>query len=255
MFATHPRTPDRVLRAAENAAAAGTAAGRIGRDDYLRRIDGMVYGDDPSQGFVRGRQFVHPKLRFAFEAPAGYRLQNTPSAVVGGDSQGNGLKFDAAAMRSTNMRDYIAKEWAKELKIQSLRQINSFEVDGRPAASAGTSGKTKDGKTVDVGLAAIQVGPGQVYRFMFLSQGGASEAEARAAKETVESFRLLSEAEAARFQPKRIEIAKVGAGDGTAAFARRMAVDDLPELQFEVLNGLDQGEQPASGSLVKLITE
>ncbi|MEZ5934891.1 MAG: M48 family metalloprotease [Alphaproteobacteria bacterium] len=255
MFATHPRTPDRVLRAAENAAQTGAAAGRVDRDQYLQRIDGLIYGDDPSQGFVRGRQFVHPKLRFAFEAPEGFRLQNTPSAIVGGDSKGNGLKFDAAAMRSTNMRDYMAREWAKELKIQSLRQINSFEVDGLPAASAGTSGKTKDGKTVDVGLAAIQIGQGQVYRFMFLSQGGASEAEARAAKDTVESFHLLSEAEAARFQPKRIKIAKVGAGDSTASLARRMAVEDLPELQFEVLNGLDQGQQPARGSLVKIISD
>lgn len=255
MFATHPRTPDRVRRAAENAAQAEASAGRIGRADYLEKIDGMIYGDDPAQGFVRGQTFVHPKLRFAFRAPEGFRLQNTPNAVIGGDNAGNGLKFDSARMRSATMRDYMAREWAKELKIQNLRQINSFEVDGRPAVSAGTSGKTQDGKTVDVGLAAIQVGDGQVYRFMFLSPGGASEADARAAKDTVESFRVLSETEASRYQPKRIKIVRARSGEGTADLARQMAVDDLPELQFQVLNGLDAGEQPEAGSLVKLISE
>ena len=255
MFSTHPRTPDRVRRAAENAAKAEATAGRIGRDDFLRRIDGMIYGDDPSQGFVRGRQFIHPDLRFSFEAPPGYRLQNTPKAVVGGDKAGNGMRFDAAAMQSATLRDYMTKEWAKELKIERLSRINSFDIDGLPAVSAGTSGKDKQGKTVDVGLAAVKVGEGQVYRFMFLSPGGASGAEARAAQETVESFRVLTSAEAASYQPKRIKVVTASSGDSTASLARQMAVDDLPELQFEVLNGLDAGQQPASGSLVKLISE
>ena len=255
MFATHPRTPDRVLRAAENAAKTETAAGRLGRDDYLRRIDGLIYGDDPKQGFVRGQQFVHPDLRFAFRAPDGFRLQNTPQAVIGGSEAGDGMRFDAAKNNSANLRDYITNEWAKELKADRLSRVNGFEVNGLPAVSAGTSGKTSDGQTVDVGLAAIDVGGGQVYRFMFLSPGGASEADARAAKETVESFRRLSPSEAASFQPKRIKVVQASSSDSTQSFARRMAVSDLPELLFQVLNGLDEGEQPRAGQLVKLIDE
>lgn len=255
MFATHPRTPDRVRRAAENAARTEATAGKIGRDEYLRRIDGMIYGDDPDQGFVRGRTFIHPKLRFAFDAPDGFRLQNTPSAVIGGDKAGNRMKFDGAKMNASNMRDYMAKEWAKELKIQNLKQINSFDLDGLPAVSAGTTGKTKDGKKVSVGLAAIQVDEGSVYRFMFINPGDVSTAQARAAKDTVESFRVLSTSEAARFKPKRIKVVRAGSGDSKASLVRRMAVDDLPELQFEVLNGLAPNEQPADGALVKLIQE
>jgi len=253
MFATHPRTPDRVQRAAENAAAAEATAGRLGQDDFLRKIDGMIYGDDPKQGFVRGREFVHPELRFAFEAPEGFRLQNTPKAVIAGDKAGNGMRFDSAKIESANLRDYMTKEWAKELKAERLSRINSFDLNGLSAVSAGTSGKTNDGKTVDVGLAAIDVGGGQVYRFMFLSPGGASEADARAAKETVESFRRLSQSEAASYKPKRIRVIEAGAGDSKSSLVRRMAVDDLPELQFEVLNGLEEGEQPRRGELVKLI--
>ena len=255
MFATHPRTPDRVRRAAENAAQAEATAGRIGRDEYLERIDGMVYGEDPSQGFVRGRQFIHPELRFAFEAPDGYRLQNTPSAVLGGDENGNGLRFDSAKMQSSNLRDYVAREWAKELKIQNLKQINSFDLDGLSAVSAGTTGKTKDDKEVDVGLAAIQVEPGSVYRFLFLHPGGASNAEARASRETVESFRVLSSSEAGRYKPRRIKVVRAKPGDSKASLARQMAVEGLPELQFEVLNGLEPEERLAGGELVKLISE
>jgi len=255
MFATHPRTPERVQRAAEKAAAAEVTASRIGREAYLQKIDGMVYGDDPSQGFVRGQEFVHPTLGFAFEAPRGFRLQNTPSAVVGADQAGNGLRFDAAALRSASIRDYMTREWAEELKIQNLSQINSFEVDGLSAVSAGTTGKTNDGKEVDVGLAAIRVSDNQVYRFMFVSPGGASNAEARAAQNTVESFRRLSSSEAGDYRPKRIRVVTASSSDSAASFARKMAVDDLPDLQFAILNGLQPGENPSSGELVKLITE
>lgn len=254
-LASHPRTPDRVKRAAEEAAAASTD-GLIGRNDYLQKIDGMIYGDDPSQGFVRDRSFIHPGLRISFVAPVGYRLQNTPNAVLGADKAGNGMKFDGGKMKTTNnMRDYISREWAKELKIQNLSQINGFDVDGAPAVSAGTTIKAKDGKQVDVGLAAIKVGADTVYRFMFLSPGGATAAKARAAKVTVESFRQLSANEAATYKPKRIKVVQVSSGDNIARFARQMAVDELHEEQFSVLNGLNGREQPETGTLIKLIGE
>ena len=75
-----------MLRAAEQASSGG--GGPLGRDDYLAEIDGMIYGEDPRQGLLRGRTFVHPDLRFAFDVPPGYRLQNTPPAVVGRDGPG-----------------------------------------------------------------------------------------------------------------------------------------------------------------------
>ena len=53
------------------------------RDAYLGDIDGIVYGEDPSEGFVRGRRFLHPKLGFTFTAPEGFTLDNTAQAVLG----------------------------------------------------------------------------------------------------------------------------------------------------------------------------
>src|SRR3546814_4904052 len=55
--------------------------GRTGHEDYLRRLDGMVIGDSPVQGFVRGRHFIHPTLRFTFTVPPEFMLVNGPAAV------------------------------------------------------------------------------------------------------------------------------------------------------------------------------
>jgi len=51
------------------------------RDQYLKQIDGIVFGEDPSQGYVEGNIFYHPQLRFQFTVPAGWKVNNTSSQV------------------------------------------------------------------------------------------------------------------------------------------------------------------------------
>jgi predicted Zn-dependent protease len=253
-FATHPRTPDRVQRAAQQASGAMAGEGRIGRDDYLAQIDGMIYGEDPSQGFVRGRTFVHPDLRFAFDVPAGYRIVNTPAAVIG-QSQTGLMKFDAARMPANRgVGAYLARDWAQELGAGGLGNVQESQVNGMPAASAVATGTLDDGRPVTVALAAIGAGDGRVYRFMFVSPGRLSPAQAQAYRATVDSFRRLSEAEAAAIDVRRLRVITVEPGQSAAEFARRMAVDALPQEQFEVLNGLAPGAPLTPGQKIKLVS-
>ena len=252
-FATHPRTPDRVLRAAEQASATMAGEGRIGRDDYLAEIDGMIYGEDPRQGVLRGRTFVHPDLRFAFDVPAGYRIINTPAAVIG-RAQNSLMKFDTASMPANrDVGAYLARDWAQELGAGGLGNVAQAQVNGMPAATAVAAGQLDDGQPVTVALAAIGAGDGRVYRFMFVSPGRLSPAQAQAYQATVNSFRRLSAAEAAAIQARRLQVVTVEPGQDVADLARRMAVDTLPREQFELLNGLDPGAPLAAGRKVKLV--
>ncbi len=95
-LSSHPATPERVANA-QNAARQYTSseASDRDRDSYLAAIDNIVYGEDPSEGFVRGRRFLHPKLGFTFTAPDNFTLDNTAQAVIGvreGGSQA--MRFD-----------------------------------------------------------------------------------------------------------------------------------------------------------------
>jgi predicted Zn-dependent protease len=252
-FATHPRTPDRVLRAAEQASATMTGEGRIGRDDYLAGIDGMIYGEDPRNGVLRGRTFVHPDLRFAFDVPPGYRVVNTPAAVIG-RAQNSLLKFDAARVAPGRDVDvYLAQDWAQELGAGRLGNVARSQVNGMPAASAVAAGTLDDGRPVTVVLAALRADDERVYRFTFVSLGQMSPAQAGAYRATIESFRRLSAEEAAAIQARRLQVVTVAPGQGAADFARRMAVDALPQEQFELLNGLEPGAPLAPGQKVKLV--
>ena len=85
-LSSHPATPERIKNAQINARQfAGPGAGERDKEAYLAGIDGLVYGEDPSEGFVRGRRFLHPKLGFTFVAPDGFVLDNT---AQGGSRRG-----------------------------------------------------------------------------------------------------------------------------------------------------------------------
>jgi predicted Zn-dependent protease len=204
---------------------------------------------------VRDGTFVHPELRFAFAVPPGFRLINTPTAVIGRSRDGL-MKFDGAQVPpNRRMTDYVAQDWARELGSGGLRNVDAFQVRGIAAANALATGRLDDGRPVTVALAAIRADGDRVYRFMFIGPGGLSPAQARAYEATIGSFRRLGAQEAAAIQPRRIEIVAVAPGQTIEALARRMAVDALPREQFELLNGLEPGQPLAPGEEVKLIAQ
>ena len=185
--------------------------------------------------------------------PAGYRIVNTPAAVIG-QAQNSLMKFDA--VRSPAGQDvgaYLARDWAQELGAGRLDNVAKSQVNGMPAASAVAAGQLDNGQPVTVALAALRAGNEQVYRFMFVSPGSMSSAQASAYQATVNSFRRLSADEAAALQARRLRVVTVEPGQDVEDLARRMAVDSLPREQFELLNGLESGDSLSPGQQVKLV--
>ncbi|WP_317128474.1 M48 family metalloprotease [Hymenobacter radiodurans] len=81
-LSSHPNPEDRYNTvkqlAAETQQQVGTTNLAVGRDSYLRMIEGLVYGEDPKQGFVENNTFYHPELKFQFSVPTGWKHQNSP---------------------------------------------------------------------------------------------------------------------------------------------------------------------------------
>jgi predicted Zn-dependent protease len=148
---------------------------------------------------------------------------------------------------------YLARDWAEELGAGRLDNVVPSEVNGMPAASAVAPGRLDNGQQVTVALAALRAGNEQMYRFMFVSPGRMSSAQASAYQATINSFRRLSADEAAAMQARRLRVVTVEPGQDIEDLARRMAVDSLPREQFELLNGLDSGDPLAPGQKVKLV--
>src|SRR5215468_11399145 len=113
-LSSHPATPERVQKAQTVARQYSSPENKErDREDYLGAIDNIVYGEDPSEGFVRGRRFLHPKLGFSFQAPEAFTLDNTAQAVIGvreGGSQA--MRFDVVRVPSEqSLADYLNSGW------------------------------------------------------------------------------------------------------------------------------------------------
>lgn len=251
IMSTHPRTVDRVQRAMKNAGATAVADPILARDIYLEKIDGLLYGEDPSEGIVRGRQFIHPALRFAFEVPEGFALRNGTKQVVARGPDGAVIVFDAAPRQppGRSMVDYLTREWAKGI---DLRDVEPIEIDGMDAATGAARLKTREG-LVDLRPVAIRYDDQTVYRFLFITPPDRTEDLSRPLRETTYSFRRLGAEEAAAIEPLRVEVVTVRPGDTVESLARQMPFTDRAEERFRVLNGLSEGDSVTPGQKVKVI--
>jgi predicted Zn-dependent protease len=251
MFATHPRTIDRVERAIANAK--GSKSGtRVGTIDYMERVHNLLYGDDPKEGFVKGRTFVHPEMRFRFDVPEGFRLFNGRTAVVAKGPGGSIIQFDMAGKPYNGaMTSYISNVWARRSSFNRVEPIN---VNGMQAATASTRIRQKNG-TFDLRFIAIRQRNDRIYRFAFLTPPNLTDRLSLGLRQTTFSLKTILRAEAQKYHPNRIRVKPVRAGDGVRTFVRQMGVNDFKEETFRVINGLGNNERLRTGKLVKIISE
>lgn len=251
IMASHPRTPDRV-QAAIKAASAGTPVKNPmeDRDIYLRKIDGIIYGDSPNNGFVRGNRFAHPGLGFGFEAPANFKLINQPDQVVVKGSQGGAILF-SRAQANLAPSDYLNRISVSGAKFGNVQPL---KVNGMDAAMGTLRGNTQNGP-VELRLVAVRFSPNALYQFVSLAPAQIAGPMADALQRTVSSFHKLSAQEAASLRPLRIQVVTVRAGDTVQSLAARSAFPDNKLQRFLVLNGLQQNATLRPGQLIKLVVE
>ena len=256
-FSTHPNTGERVKRAHGFAKERGAKKGQKPRytDRYLNNVDNMLYGDSPEQGFVRGRRFAHPIMKFEFQAPSGFSLQNSPMAVLGSGPNKTAFQFDGASDYKAGMslEQYIAGVWAKKLKV-NVSQPKRMQRNGFNMASA-TTRVQSNGGAIDARLIAIQMAPDSVFRFLVITQPNATAQMKPSVDSMLGSFRRLTNAQAAALKALRIRVVTVRSGDTVSKLAGRMAFDDFRVERFLALNGMKSGDILKAGSRVKIVTE
>jgi predicted Zn-dependent protease len=206
-----------------------------------------VYGEDPSEGLVRGRRFIHGRLGFTFTAPPNFVLDNTAQAVLGLKGDGNeAMRLDVVSVPAEQtLGAYLSSGWIENVERASVEETT---INGFPAATAIATGDSWSFR-----LYVIRYGS-DVYRFIFASKQRSIESD-RAFRESVQSFRRMSLEEAAKVQPLHLAAVTVRPGDTVEKLARRMTVPEHAVETFRTINGLAQGETLTPGRKVKLIVE
>lgn len=249
---THPLSADRVRRATQQAQATGRmGTGIRNRDQFLAQVDGVVVGDDPRQGMVEGRNFLHPDLKLGFSVPQGYGMQNGARAVTISGSNGQ-AQFSTGRFNG-DLGNYIAQVFQSVAGQQAgqlqIPQPRTTSVNGIPAAYTTARAQTQQG-VVDVTVFAYQWDRDTAYHFVMLTPGGSGIGPFSS---MVGSLHRLSASEVASIRPRVIDVVTVRAGDTVQSLAGRMAYNDLKLERFLTLNGLQANSRLAPGQKVKLV--
>ncbi|MBV1917994.1 MAG: M48 family metalloprotease [Sphingomonadaceae bacterium] len=246
---THPDPASRV-RAALSKAGAG-ATGTINRDAFLSRIDGLTYGDDPKQGVIDGRNFVHPDLRLAFQTPDGFYMVNGTRAVSisgqSGKAQFSGGPYDGKL--DNYVRAAFSALGGNDKQKVSPKSVKRVSINGLPAAY-GVARVNNGSGEVDVLVFAYEFAKDRAYHFVTIAPAGQSSVFAS----MFDSMRRVSATEAAQVKPRRLDVVTVKSGDTAGSIAERMAFDDARLERFLVLNGLSANAALKSGGKVKVVT-
>ena len=248
LMATHPATPERIKNAQVNARQySAPGAGERDKADYLATLDGLVYGDDPADGFARGRRFIHPRLAFTLTVPEGFSIDNTDQSVLAATEGGTqAMRFDTVNVPAEQtLGAYLTSGWMDNVDPKSLQDLT---INGFPAATA-----TAKNEQFSFRLYALRVG-NSVYRFIFAAKT-MTPAVDQAFRASVDSFRRLSVAEIDAAKPLRLKIVTVGPGDTVASLVQRMAHIDHPAERFRVINGVGPSDSVKAGDQVKLVVE
>ncbi len=250
-LATHPSTPERIaaaLAAARQLSAASNVTPekeQLDHNRYVTAMNGVTFGDDPADGIVRNNRFLHPRLGFTFEAPDGFRLENSSLAVLGlkGDGQ-QALRFESIKLgQEASLQDYL-----KSSPIQGAptSRIEALAISGFEGATAIAN---SDDWTYR--FAVIRNGD-RAYRMILAAQSFTPEVD-RQFRVSLESFRSLTGEEVKDLRIEKIAIITAQAGDSASTLAARMTGEQALE-RFMVLNGLNSADDVRAGTRYKIIS-
>lgn len=246
-LASHPNAPQRIELALRHARAfGGPGSGARDRDSFLAGIDGLLYGDTPEEGYVRGNTFMHPRLGIAFSVPAGFIIDNTAAAVTATGPGDTAVRFDAVELNErTSLADYLRSGWVAGLDPASVR---SETLNGN---DAGYAIARAEGWQFDI--VVVRVG-GQVYRLLTAAPLASASLTA-VARSVSNSFKTLSASEKAALKPLRIRVVTVKPGENVGTLAASMVGVDRKLDLFRVINALGPGATVSAGDKVKIITD
>lgn len=251
LFSTHPDNDQRLQEVVGAAKQFATATAKTNnKEAFLRRLEGLVFGDSAREGIRRGNRFYHAGLDFALEFPAGWQLENGPERLLAQSHNGDGLvQF---SMQDLNQRVSPQEFLRTRLKLGDLQRGETIEHRGMPGYTAIAEQNTPFGR-LPVRYVVLYRGD-QALIFAGLSKARGQPYKYDAAVlQTARSFHPLGEQERALARPQRIAIIQAAPGTRFAALARDSAIPSHPEAQLRLLNGLYPNGEPEPGAAIKIV--
>jgi predicted Zn-dependent protease len=248
-LATHPTPENRREHIAEliKTTKSTNGSGVINRESYLRQLDGMVFGQNPREGFFKGNTFFQPDLKFRFDFPAGWKTANQKQAVLAVSPEQDAIVQITFSNKKSS--DEAANDFFSQSGLTAQR-AGFGSIHGFRTSSGGFTAQSEQG--VVQGFAAFVDYDGRVYQLLgYTSQQRWSNYE-QGLVQAIRSFDRLTDSRMLSVQPQRLELVTI---------ARNLSLEEFNQqypsgVSLEVLaliNQVERNEQLRTGQQVKRV--
>jgi len=236
----------------------------VRRNDYLARINGLVYGDNPRQGYVEGNAFYHPEMRFRTAVPKGWTVQNTPKQVMfvpkkadaalilteedSGQDLTSYMKGKLGAVSSDMQVSELARNQVQINGLAGLR--GRYSVRPKPASDASSDQAAAKPMTVEIGCLKKS---GQIFTFLGTAESSKYGSYERDISQIVGSFGAVSDPAVLNRRPRTLSVVTASNGGTLRAFLKAQNVPAKQWDSLSLLNGLGLDDTMERGRRVKLI--
>lgn len=229
---------------------------KVNTDSYLQLIDGIIYGEDPRQGYMEGNIFYHPELKFKFTSPVSWKLENQPTQVIMSQPENKALIiFTLAPQKSLES----AADSTLKMYQLAVQQSTKTTVNGMPAIAAVSKQVTQDQTTGAQSTNMILSYFIDYNSTFYVFHGVSTEADfntfAPTMESSIKSFSRLTDVSKINVKPKRIAVKKVQkAGTLADAFAY-FGVPQAKMNELALLNNMELTDRVTVGKPIKTVSE
>lgn len=246
---SHPNPAERIVRIEQKLESLpnATPARRIGEREYLSQIDGLMYGENPRNGYFESNHFVHPELAFQLDMPSGWKTQNMAQYVIGGSPDNDAMIQLSLVQggRSEASDTFFAQQGLKR------GRVGSEQVNGLGAIVGHFEAQTEQG--VLGGIAAFITLDNNTYRLLAYTPAEKLSGYESTFTRSIHSFNRLTDRDALARQPDRLKILELPETMTLSQFNRRYP----STISLEELALINQVSGPesrmSSGTLVKQV--
>jgi len=259
-LSTHPNPADRYNNVKNDAKkwqdSLKLSPWKVNTDNYLQMINGIVYGEDPREGYVEGNIFYHPELKFKFSFPSGWKYENLPTQINMGPEDGKALMVFTFAMQKT-----LQTAADSTLKRLGLTLVNSEKknVNGMPAIATVSKQTSKDESTGQEQTIKVLSYFIDYSGTFYVFHGVTAEADFNTYNKVFESnmttFNKLTDPSKINVKPERIIVKKVERAGTLAETFTNLGVKKTQMDELALLNNLELTDKVQVGKLIKIIGE
>lgn len=257
---THPDPGERSKKVAalttEWQAKVAKPSYKVNRDSYLAMIDGVIYGEDPQQGYVEDNVFYHPGLKFSFPVPSNWHLANSPTQVQITPKDGKALiVFGLAA--GTSLQDAATKAATDlQLTVISSRQITVNSLQALEVMSEQVTQDPSTGAESKISVKSIYIKYGSNnYVFHSVTTPADYQSYVSSFDKTMLGFKELKDQSKINVKPERIQVVSVKQTGSLANAFQSFGVPSNRHKELAIVNGMELNASVTSGQKIKIFTK